>query len=214
MSIRKTLDRIDRECWIETFTGKQFHLLNPHPDEVCIEDIAHALSNQCRFTGHTRKFYSVAEHSHWVSMLVDPRQALAGLLHDAAEAYICDMSTPFKRFTGAGRLYLSIEDRINRVIATKFRLDYPWHPSIKEADLLMLGCEKRALMTRLAWPRTYSVPSARELDVLIVGFPPEAAESVFLRHYDNILAINAGEAQAHKEGSGGKAEAEFVQEAE
>ena len=49
--------------WIQTFTGKRMYPLDPKPEDICIEDIAHALSNICRFTGHTKKFYSVGEHS-------------------------------------------------------------------------------------------------------------------------------------------------------
>src|ERR1035441_1601867 len=79
---------------ITTFSGVRFWPLIPNPADIRIEDIAHALSNQCRFGGHTREFYSVAEHSVRVSQLCTPENALWGLLHDASEAYLSDVTAP------------------------------------------------------------------------------------------------------------------------
>ncbi|MEM4379972.1 MAG: hypothetical protein QXL01_04720, partial [Thermoplasmatales archaeon] len=83
------------EPWIETYSGKKFDYLAQ--SELDIEDIAHALSNLCRFNGHTRVFYSVAEHSVNVSSMVPPELKIAALLHDAAEAYIGDVPSPLKQ---------------------------------------------------------------------------------------------------------------------
>jgi len=80
--------------WIETYTGKQFYPLDPYPEDIDVRDIAHALSNLCRFTGHCRAFYSVAEHSIYVSTHVPKTMALQALFHDAPEAYIADISGP------------------------------------------------------------------------------------------------------------------------
>lgn len=81
-------------AWILTSTGRQFWPLQPRADEICIEDIAHHLSMQCRFTGATRFHYSVAQHSVLVSQLApDGENPLWGLLHDAAEAYLVDVAT-------------------------------------------------------------------------------------------------------------------------
>jgi len=87
----KPLNR--RGDYIGTFTGKQFWPLDPRPGEVCLEDIAHALVNICRFNGHSNQFYSVAHHCLNVEMILkkrgfNKRIQLYGLLHDAAEAYI------------------------------------------------------------------------------------------------------------------------------
>lgn len=82
--------------WIQTFTGKKVFPFAMTPDQVCIEDIAHALALKCRFTGHCKRFYSIAEHSVRVSWLVRPEVQLAALLHDAAEAYLPDFARPLK----------------------------------------------------------------------------------------------------------------------
>jgi len=93
--------------WLQTYTGKKIDLINPTREMVDIEDIAHALSMICRFNGHCRDFYSVAEHSVMVEVIgnqislssepISDFQRLALLLHDAAEAYIGDFTTPLKR---------------------------------------------------------------------------------------------------------------------
>src|SRR5690554_7094997 len=83
--------------FIQTYTGRRFYPLDPNPADVCIEDIAHALSRITRFNAHINaEWYSVAEHSVHVSRIVPPEYALAGLLHDASEAYIADVSRPVK----------------------------------------------------------------------------------------------------------------------
>lgn len=79
-----------------TRTGKKFRPFNPRIEDIDIEDIAHALSNICRFNGHVNQFYSVAEHSILVSVLCPDELKLKGLLHDAAEAYLGDVPSPLK----------------------------------------------------------------------------------------------------------------------
>src|SRR6266403_91014 len=89
-----TTDRANLHSW--TITGIKFHPFNPHPVEICLEDIARGLSKICRFTGQIDPFYSVAEHSVEVMHLVPQELKLAALLHDASEAYLSDLSRPFK----------------------------------------------------------------------------------------------------------------------
>ena len=83
------------KTWIQTHSGIAFDLLKPTPDMIVIDDIAHALSNLCRFTGHS-KFYSVAQHSRLASFMVSEQFALQALMHDASEAYLTDISAPLK----------------------------------------------------------------------------------------------------------------------
>jgi len=138
---------------IQTVSGKIFDFENPTPDMVCIEDIAHSLAYLCRFTGHSSEFYSVAHHSVLVSEILPPNLQLVGLLHDAAETYVGDVSRPLKAMLPE---YEVIEARVWRVIALKFGLpeDLPWQ--VKQADNVLLVTEKRDLMvetdrTRESW---------------------------------------------------------------
>jgi len=94
---------MDKNAYTITRTGKKFFMFDPERQEFCIEDIAHALANTCRYNGHTNEFYSVAQHSYAVASILKhkgfgPKIQLAGLLHDAAEAYFGDMISPLKAF--------------------------------------------------------------------------------------------------------------------
>lgn len=186
---------IDATCtgaWIETYTGRKFHLLDPQPDEIDIKDIAHALSNQCRYAGHTRTFYSVAEHSYHVSLLVSPKHALEALLHDASEAYLSDLSRPVKYLTPIGAPYLEVEERIMSVIAAKFNFDLPMAKEVKDADNLMLLVEKERLMSGLSWSDDAASVEARRtilttaafVDPQLFGMSPMLAENVFMQRFD------------------------------
>jgi uncharacterized protein len=130
--------------WMQTASSRQFWPLEPRPDEVHIEDIAHALSMQCRFAGHCREFYSVGEHSVRVSYACDPEDALWGLLHDASEAYLVDVPRPIKPYlTG----YREIEARVMAAICTRFGLPASMPRSVKIADEILLATEARDLMS-------------------------------------------------------------------
>ena len=89
------------EGFLPTCSGRRVHIANPLPDEIDIEDIAHGLSHTCRFAGHVPLYYSVAQHSLLVSELLDERTAMWGLLHDASEAYLHDLTRPLKRVMAA-----------------------------------------------------------------------------------------------------------------
>jgi hypothetical protein len=131
---------------ILTVGGHWFNVLDPDPSTIHIEDIAHALSNQCRFTGHLKRFYSVAQHSVLVSQVCDPEDAYYGLLHDGTEAYLSDIARPVKQHPELGPAYLAIEARLMSAIEERFGLQAGMPPSVKEADNTVLMAEANALM--------------------------------------------------------------------
>lgn len=165
--------------WILTRTGRMFDPINPRVDDVDVEDIAHALAHNCRFNGHTSRFYSVAEHSLHVSSLVPPEHALVGLLHDAAEAYISDLSTPVKQHLHQYRL---IEENLFMAIAEAFGISTRLPDSVKRADLVMLATEKEQLMPHHPepWPVLEGVRSA---GINLPCWSPEVARQEWLRMF-------------------------------
>lgn len=106
--------------WVQTYTGKKFYFLDPQPEDICIEDISHHLSQICRYTGATKEHYSVAEHSVLVSYLSPMGFKLYGLLHDFQEAYIGDLNSPLKSILPE---YCKIEENIIKVGFNKFGLN-------------------------------------------------------------------------------------------
>ena len=129
---------------IRTISGKIVDLQNPAPESIDIEDIAHALSNICRFVGHLHYHYSVAEHSVHVSRLIEGSLGnkdtiMAGLLHDASEAYLGDMSTPLKTILPD---YKKLENKWSDIIYAKYNLINIDHVKLKKADKLMLSIEE------------------------------------------------------------------------
>lgn len=164
--------------YIVTYTGVEFDPTNPLAKDVRIQDIAHALSNQCRFTGHTRWFYSVAEHCLRASFIVPQEHALAALLHDASEAYVVDVPTPIKHDENM-RWFRRMEKTVQAAIGEHFHLDFKQHAdAIKWADNVMLASEARDLM------RGCIVPSDCEmLDSRIIPMVPQQAKNEFLRRY-------------------------------
>ncbi|MBD3260671.1 MAG: hypothetical protein GF334_03175 [Candidatus Altiarchaeales archaeon] len=167
--------------WIQTKTGKKFDFFNPTLDSICIEDIAHALANLCRFSGHTKMFYSVAEHSVWVSVQAPPDLKLEALLHDAAEAYLGDVSRPLKRMLPQYKL---LEGKIERRIAEKFGLVYPWPDAIKAIDNRMLITERNQLMGRSSW--TWE-DEAKPYGIAVACLEPVQAKLAFMRTYRKLV---------------------------
>lgn len=140
-------DQQDRKGKIRTFTGKYVNPLALQPEDICIEDIAHHLSLICRYVGACPFHYSVAQHSLIVSNLMAAQSptreaALAGLLHDAAEAYLNDISSPVKHSLSMEQ-YRAAEDRAERIIFAKFGVDYSWMKLTKAADDEVFHAEVR-----------------------------------------------------------------------
>lgn len=130
---------------IRTVTGLYINVFDPTPEMICIEDIAHALSMQCRFGGHLPYFYSVAQHSAYCCSLAESEHKFAALMHDASEAYLLDIPRPIKNKL---ENYKKIEDGLMKVIAEKFGFEYPFHKNVKEVDEQMLQVEWDTLMLR------------------------------------------------------------------
>jgi hypothetical protein len=131
-----------RGNWMQTYTGVQFYLLDPTPEEVVAEDIARALSMICRYGGHAHRFYSVAEHCVLMSEAVPEDFALWALLHDAAEAYVGDMVRPLKKMIPA---YSVIENHVLMAILEKFGV-----VGGPELPLLVKSADDRILQTERA----------------------------------------------------------------
>ena len=160
--------------WTQTISGIAFDLDNPEPSMIDLHDIAHALAHQCRYAGHTRQFYSVAEHSVFVSRYVPPEDAAWALLHDAAEAYVTDLPQPVKRMLPD---YAAIEERVMRIIAQRFGLSWPMPSSIKAADSRILMDERRNLLAPP--PRPWAL-ELEPLGILNMGVTPLYAKHAFL----------------------------------
>jgi 5'-nucleotidase len=178
------------KAWIETYTGLKFDVLNPRKEQITIQDIGHALSQVCRFAGHTKHFYSVAQHSYLGSFLVPEENALWFLLHDASEAYIGDMSSPLKHLTKAGEAYRPIEKRIMQVVCETFGLPETQPPSVHAADIAMLHAEKEQLMGSVVWDRKWG-KLIKPADVKIKEITPRKIEKLFLKRFQELQALQA-----------------------
>lgn len=174
------------DCWIQTFSGLAFHPFEARASDICIEDIAHALSNLCRFTGHVKEFYSVAEHCVRVSWAIDERYALEGLLHDASEAYLVDLPSPIKRHPSF-EPYRRLEGRMEDLIQARFGLAVgtEMHDAVKKADLTLLATEARDLMGPR--PKMWVVMPHPPLEDRIYPWCPEYARKMFLARFTGIL---------------------------
>ena len=166
--------------WLQTYTGRAFYPFDPRPEDICIEDIAHALAHLCRFGGHSREFYSVAQHSVLVSCLVPERYALAGLLHDATEAYCGDLVRSIKSWQPG---YRAMEADIYEAIRTKFDLPEELPPEVHYADNVALATEKRDLMGPA--PQPWGLKHEPSPNV-IVPLSPTAAKFAFERRFEEL----------------------------
>ncbi len=164
--------------WIRTASGNVFSLSDPTPEMFRIEDIAHALSRICRFCGHTRHFYSVAQHSVAVSTICPPENQLEGLLHDAPEAYVGDMSRPLKHRPDM-EAYRLIEKGIWLALAEWAGLPATMSAEVKDRDNVMLVTEQRDLMVGSNWKHKLAEPLAAKIRPWPI---PEAEERFLLRY--------------------------------
>ncbi len=178
--------------WIELVSGTQFYFGAPEDHMIHVEDVAHALSMLCRFNGHTRRFYSVAEHacimSDWVMAQpwATPRDGLTALHHDDAEYVIGDMARPVKvkmpQFKAA-------ETVLDRALARRFGTEYPFPPWLKEIDSRILVDERSNVMN----PSTneWGTDHLKPLGVVfwrVLGRFPAVAKRRYLRRHRRLTA--------------------------
>ena len=178
-----SLDDWHRGDWMQTHSGLAFYPLDPAPEDIVPTDIAHSLAMQCRYNGHVRRFYSVAEHcvlmSDWMLEHAEPRNAdrarhlaLWALLHDAAEAYIGDMVRPLKINMPA---FVALDELVTAAVARRFALEDAVIPSaVKAVDTRILLDERAALLGDS--PRSWALGDLEPLGVKIRGWEPAIAK--------------------------------------
>jgi uncharacterized protein len=163
--------------WMQTYTGRAFWPLDPRPEEIDPLDIAHALGMLCRYGGHVRRFYSVAEHCVLMSRAVAPEFALWALLHDATEAYLVDVPRPIKHYLPD---YVAIEHRLMAVICERFGLDATEPPEVKDADNRILLDERAKLLKTPPRPWAPEIEGLQPLGVRVTGWGPRLAQRIYL----------------------------------
>lgn len=175
--------------WILTQSGARVDLASPSRMMITAEDIAHGLANLCRFNGHTREFYSVAQHSVLASTLVPKEHRLATLLHDATEAYVGDMVRPMKELLPD---FARLEQGLWRTIAERFGVAQELPESVHTADCIMLATERRDLMP--AHDEPWSVLEGIEpADQTIHPWAPDVARRLFLEQLEALQSEGSRE---------------------
>lgn len=175
---------------IQTVSGRWVDPLAPDPASLAIDDIAQALANQCRFGGHARSFYSVAQHSAIVSDVcaergASPAEALAALMHDAGEAYLVDLPHPLKHRSPIGPPYKEAEKLLEAAIAERFGLA-PQPAEMKPVDRSLLATERSAFAAmRDPWPELEGV---EPLAIEIEPWEPPRARREFLERFERLDA--------------------------
>jgi hypothetical protein len=169
--------------WIQTYTGKCFHPLDPRADDIDLVDIAHALSGMPRFNMHSSRHYSVAEHSILVACHVaqddpDPRVVLAALLHDASEAYLCDVPRPLKMIPEMAA-YRAMESAVEFVIAAKFGVPWPLPAIVKHHDERALATEYRDLVPVKSVPWNLRALPWEDMPAGCMSSPTRSLEPMF-----------------------------------
>ena len=178
----------EHKFWVQTFSGKALDLLNPKPEQIELEDIVIGLSCTARWNGQTRTFYSVAEHSCFVAAAVythQPQLAIYGLLHDAAEAYLGDVSSPVKALIPE---FVEVEKRLLTAIYARFNLPYAEWPEVKEADERMLATEYYDLFHH----RMFEPKAKPYSELLSLGQDYRAAAQAFVNWMTMLNMVSKG----------------------
>lgn len=170
------------DAFISTFSGAELSVLDPQPEDIHIDDIAQALSLQCRFGGHVPHFYSVAQHSVMVSNVVPEKHALWGLLHDASEAYIADILSPIKWQLPD---YQATERRFMAAVCERFAMAEEMPPEVKAADLRLLATEKRDIKRDKGHWQV--LDGVKPLGAVIMPLSPEQSRRLFMMRYRGLV---------------------------
>ena len=176
--------------YIQTLSGKKFDYINATADDIDIEDIATALSNICRFSGHLPEFYSVAQHSVLCSQIVPAEFAFEALMHDAAEAYCQDIPSPLKMLLPD---YRRIESRVDGLIRTKFDIPQLPSPVVKYADRVMLATERRDLELDDSEPWGILEGIIASDLIQVVPLRPGQAYGLFIARFIELMYIHGVE---------------------
>lgn len=179
------------EQWISLLSGGKFNYNRPEESDVTIEDIASALSNVCRFSGHLPRFYSVAQHLVNTSHIVSDENRFTALMHDTAEAFTNDLPTPLK---WALPIFKELEGKIEGAMGDKFGFQFPYPPEVKEADTIMLMLEKYYVKEdNSVWPmyeQWTKKKLARYLSLVdLDSWQPRRAKREFLERYFELKAL-------------------------
>lgn len=170
--------------WIQTYTGKVFHVLDPRLESIDIDDIAHSLGMICRFNGHTDRFYSVAEHCVVVSEMVPERVAFEALMHDAHEAYVSDLARPIK-WTKNMSGFRDIEKMVDFFVRRRFGMELDIPVEVDEADTRMLATEKKQLLAPCGEPWA-ALDGVEPFDLQLSCWGPATAKRIFLDRFHEL----------------------------
>ena len=180
-----------QNAWIETYSSIRFYPLSPKIEDINIRDIIHSLSNQCRYTGHCSTFYSIAQHCVLGAKLFlrDKKKNLAKafLLHDACEAYLCDLSAPVKQLMPE---YRKAEEVLDKLIALRFDLEYPWAKEVTEMDMRMRYFEAHSLGFHHV--ASWQLPVIPTFELVIDPWNPNYAKRCFLEFYIELFGLKYG----------------------
>lgn len=163
---------------LRTCDGHAVPVLAPRADLISVTAIARALSRICRWGGHVREWYSVAQHSVLVSQQCSPSAALWGLLHDGSEAYLGDVPRPVKDLPALAG-YRALEAVWQRTVYHRFGLRGDVPGEVHQADDLVLAWERRDLVDGAT--NGLTLPTAR-----LRGVRPTEAERLFLARFEEL----------------------------
>lgn len=164
------------DTWIQTYTGKEFRLDRFPPDQFNMLDVAHALSHLCRYTGHTKHFYSVAEHCVYAYEVAPDELKRTALLHDLSEAYLGDMASPLKNMIQG---YRDIEHALMLAASKVYDFHYPLPNPIKWIDIRLLQTERLALLGDE--PKSWELDAIDPYDITIQCWDSVYAKQKFIQ---------------------------------